>query len=180
MKNNVTQEIAGNNNIQVAGDLIRTEKVVRKVLATPDYSIHISDAQAKQIKNKIDTIVSSSVQDKDEQPKAYRDIYARLKKEFNATSYKFIPKEKFDVVITYLNRLNAYKYRNKARRTNNDSYRSQMYAAIHARARNIGMSNEQLYMFINEVLLPSKQITSMRELSDTRLKKIYQKIFSKK
>lgn len=176
-------KITGNKNIQVGvnnGSIIQTQKVINRTTATPNPEIHISDEQAFYIKEKVDELVDIVCKAKNvEKKEAYSEVYGSLKHHFKVTGYKFIPKDKFVDATRYLEQLKVLKYRSALKKTDNAEYRKQLYKAIHAKANELGWDNDTLYNFINTLLVPKKPILSLKELSDTRLKKIYTKLFSK-
>lgn len=183
MENN-KQKISGNNNIQIGtnnGDIYYTKKVVKNVNVMSNPEIHISDEQAYIIQQKVNELVEVICKAKDiERNKAYIEVYAGLKRHFKVPGYKCIPKEKFEEAIRYLEQLKVVKYRPKLRTADNDEYRKQYYKSIHSKANELKLSHDELYQLINDFLAPKKEITSLKELSDTRLKKVYTKLFSMK
>lgn len=176
------QKITGDKNIQIGinnGSIIQTQKVVNRTTAIPNPELHISEEQAFLIKKKVENLVDIVCKVKKVGKKeAYNEVYGGLKYYFKVTGYKFIPKDKFDDAIRYLDQLNVIKYRPKLRKTDNEEYRKQLYKAIHAKANELGLDNHSLHDFINISLGLKKPISSLKELSDTRLKKIYSKLFS--
>ena len=176
------QKIKGNNNIQIGinnGDIIHTQKIINRTNAIPNPEIHISEEQAFAIQQRVNDLVDLICKTKGfERNKAYIEVYGGLKHYFRVTGYKFLPKDKFEDAIQYLDRLKVLKYRPKLRTLDNEEYRKQYYKSIHAKANELNFSHEELYQFINDYLKPKKVITSLKELSDTRLKKIYTKLFS--
>lgn len=179
----INQSIKGNNSIQIGinqGTIIKTEKITRRneIKINPD--IHISELQAKQIKDLIDKIVDINfLAGKKPKSKLYPETWNSLYSHFNITSYKAMPKELFDEVMNWLNKQIAYIHRPKLRKGNNDEWRKQLYGAIYAKSQNeLKFTKEELYKFACEKLEIKKQITSLTDLSDTRLKKLYQLIFS--
>ncbi|MDR2407582.1 MAG: ORF6C domain-containing protein [Bacteroidales bacterium] len=193
--NNQSQDqITNQYNIQgdeVQGDKVQGDKIMgdkihvniinktlpnkpRKNSVTLNYDVHISEAQSKKIKDKIDEIVEPL----ENKTNAYKNIYSSLYKKFNVTSYKTIAKEQFDEALRFLDILNISYYRPKLRKTNSDAWRKQMYKSIHARVNNLKMNKDDLLSFAEKKLELKKPITSISELSDTRLKKLYEIIFS--
>lgn len=175
------QQIKGSNNVQIGvnhGDIIHTEKVIRKTEVIHDNNIHISDAQAIQLRTKIDDIVKLRCKiDNTEMSIMYRKVYRELYAYFSISSYKLLPKDRFEEAIKWFDKQKAFKYRPKLRTVDNEEYRKQLYTSIHAKANQLGL-NDKLYQIINELFNPKKPISSLTELSDTRLKKVYTKIFS--
>ena len=109
----------------------------------------------------------------------YRRLNINLTQYCNITSYKLLPKNQFDEAIKWFDKQKAYRYRPKLRKVNNEEYRKQLYKSIHAKANQLGWDNETLYEFINVFLQPKVYITSLKDMSDTRLKKVYNKLFSR-
>lgn len=163
------QTIIGNNNIQIAGD-VKTEKIVHKTEVIYDKDLHITDEQAKTIQEKIHKIA----QEKTNDPKAYAMSYGAFKKHFRVTSYKTLPKEKYDEAIEWLNKQIAMN-RKGLRKNDPEQWRKDMYKSIHARANEL---NIDIHSYATDVLQTKKPIISLTELSDTRLKKLYEKLFN--
>lgn len=176
------QKIEGNNNIQIGvhnGDIIYTEKVVRKTELIHDSDIYISDAQAKEIRDRIQKIAEEMAGEKRYTSAPYGVVYKSLYNRYKITKYTLLPKDKYEDAIKWLDKQIAI-YRPKLKKVDPEQYRKDMYKSIHSKARELNFSHEELYSFINEYLNPKKEIMSLTELSDTRLKKIYTKLFSMK
>ena len=69
-------------------------------------------------------------------------------------------------------------YRPKLKNVDNEQYRKDMYKSIHSKATELQLSHDELYLFINDLLQPRNLISSITELSNTRLKKVYDKLFT--
>lgn len=184
---NVTQKSKGNHNVQVAvnqGTIIKTDKVVRKneVLINPD--IHISQEQAKEIKDTINRIVDIYEQaGKFKSPEDKKQCFARtwteFRNRFGLTSYHLLHKDIFDEAISWLQKQIAFEHRPKLRKTNNTHWRNELYKSIYAKAQNqLHLDKSGLYQFAFNKLKLKEPITSLKDLSDTRLKKLYNIIFS--
>lgn len=163
------QSIIGNNNIQVGGD-IRTERIIHKTEVVYDKNLHISSEQALDIRDHIQKLASELSDNRNGFSLAYNTFY----KHFKITSYKTLPKEQFDEAIEWLNQQIAIN-RNKLKKINPEQWRKDMYKSIHARANELGID---IHSFANDVINPKSQISSLTELSDLRLKKLYQALFS--
>ena len=167
-----TGSIKGNNNIQViGGDYITTQQVIRKTEVVHDADLHISVAQAFEIQSRIKKIAESLL-NSSENP--HRATYAAFNKKFKITSYKLLPKEKFDEAIKWLNKQIAI-HRPKLKNVDEDEWRKDMYKAIHARARQLKLD---VHVFATDALELKKPILSLKELSDRRLKTLYSKLFA--
>jgi hypothetical protein len=90
----VKQEIWGCNNVQVAGDYIITGKIVRKTEVIHNADFHITDAQAKEIRDIVQKIA--------EPRKSYQNAYGALYNKYKITSYKLLPKDKYEDAIKWL------------------------------------------------------------------------------
>jgi len=163
------QSITGNNNIQVGGD-IKTEKIIHRTEVVYDKDIHISAEQALDIRDHIQKLASELSGNRNGFSLAYNSFY----RHFKITSYKTLPKEQFDEAIEWLNKQIAIN-RNKLKKNNPEQWRKDMYKSIHARANQLGID---IHNLANDVFHPKKQIISLSELSDLRLKKLYQVVFS--
>lgn len=174
-KNQQNQQISGNNNIQVGGDYIVTEKVVRRNVIAVDYDRHISDQQAKAILDKIKEIGM-----KNPSKNFYGKLHKLLQDRYNVDSFHHIPKEQFDDAMEFLSKYNASVVRKTLRTLDNATYRKEQYAAIHARAHQLHIGHNELYAIINARLGHKKQYTSLTELSDSALRIIYLYFINKK
>lgn len=185
---NIRQKSKGNNSIQVGinqGTIIKTQKITKKNEVVSNPEIHISQEQAKQILDKINEIVE--INEKAGLFKSPKDkgvffsqTWTSLKNKFNVTSYHLLPKEKFDEVMIWLKKQIAYEHRPKMRRGNNQEWKNSMYSAIYAKAqKDLGMDKARLYQFAYEHLNLKQPISSLKELSDTRLNKLYKFIISR-
>ena len=166
----IKQSIIGNNNIQVGGD-IKTERIIHKIEVVYDNDVHISSEQALEIRDHIQKLASELSGNRNGFSLAYNTFY----KHFKITSYKTLPKERFNEAIEWLNQQIAIN-RNKLKKNNPEQWRKDMYKSIHARANQLGID---IHGLANEVFKPKKQILSLSDLSDLRLKKLYQVVFSK-
>lgn len=183
----VNQRSKGNNNLQIGvnqGTVIKTEKVTKKneVIINPE--IHITQEQAKRIYDTVNEIVeinekAGKFKTSTDKGRFFAQTWISFKNRFNVTSYHLLPKEKFDEALSWLKKQIAYEHRPKLRKANNDEWRKDMYGAIYAKAQNeLRMDKPALYAFASEKLKLKLPLNSLKELSDTRLKKLYQIMFS--
>ena len=173
----IHQQITGNNNIQVSGNYITTNKITNKTVVPHNSDLHISDAQAKEIKDKVYKIAESRAGERkfNSAPPyglAYKDLYDK----FKITSYKLLQKDEFDDAMKWLDKQIAI-YRPKLKNVDEQQWRKDMYKSIFARSRQLGIN---IYEFASDVLELKKPLESLSELSDLRLKKLYSKVFSKR
>lgn len=172
----ISQNINGDNNIQVAGDFIKTDKVIKKTHVIYDPREHISDSQAKEIRDRVQKIAEERVGEKRYSSPPYGVVYAALYNRYKITKYTLLPKDKYEDAIKWLDKQIAI-YRPLLKKTNNEQYRKDMYTSIYSRTKQLNIPNIHEYATI--VLELKKPISSLKELSDTRLKKLYDKLYSK-
>ncbi|MDV3472648.1 hypothetical protein CMU02_14810 [Elizabethkingia anophelis] len=166
------------------GRIINTEKVQNVTEVLYDKESHISDQQAKQIKDKVDEIVS--IHDKagkfktsDNKGKFYAVTWSSIKNRYGVTKYTLLRKEDFEDCMKWLQTQIASIHRPILRKHNNSEWKNSMYSSIYAKSRNEwNMDRQQLFKFVEEKLDLKKPITSLKDLSDVRLKKLYNILFS--
>lgn len=169
----ISLKIEGNHNVQVSGDYIKTDKIVRKTEVHYDKDEHITDAQAKEIRDRIQKIAESkSIESKYSYGKAYKALYDK----YDITKYSLLPKDKYEDAIKWLDKQIVIN-RPKLKQVNNEQYRKDMYKSIHARANQIGIN---VHDFASAALELKSTVTSLTELSDAKLKKLYTKLFNAK
>lgn len=183
----ITQKSKGNHNLQVGlnqGTIIKTDKVVKKNDVVTNPEIHISQEQAKKIKELVNSIVkiyeqAGKFHSSADKGKCFAQTWISFNNRFNLTSYHLLPKEKFDDAINWLQKQIAYDHRPKLRKSNNPQWKKDMYGAIYAKAQNdLHLDKEGLYQYAFDKLKLKKPIHSLKDLSDTRLNKLYKIIFS--
>lgn len=177
------QEITGNNNLQVGvnnGYIIRTNKVQRKVEVVYDSDLHVTDAQAVKIREKISELVEmiASASQKNK-ASLFREEYNALYKYFRITSYKLLPREKYEEAMIWLQKRIAYKGKKHLRRGDTEVWRKKQYTAIYTRARELGMTREEVLYQATILLSLKSPLESLKDVSDTRLQKIYNYFFAK-
>jgi hypothetical protein len=184
----IKQKSKGNNNLQIAvnqGTVIKTDKIIKKneVVTNPD--IHISQENAKQILDTVGEIVeinekAGKFKTPSDKGKFFAQTWTSFKNRFNVTSYHLLPKENFDEALSWLKKQIAYEHRPKLRQNNNQQWKKDVYGAIYAKAQNeLGLDKEGLYKFAFDKLKLKEPITSLKDLSDVRLNKLYKMVYSK-
>jgi hypothetical protein len=171
--NKITQKIEGNNNIQVAGDWIKTEKIVKttEVIYHPDN--YISDTQAKEIRDRVQKLAKELSGDtKSKFP--YATAYKRLYDQYHITKYTLLPKELYDKAVKWLDKQIAMN-RPKLKNSDYEEYIKDMYKVIHTRARQV---EKDVHEFAYTSLGLKKPITSITELSDKQLEKLNDNLYN--
>ncbi len=170
----VIQAVSGNGNMVAGRDLnIRTKRVVRKVVVQTDPGgRHISNTVARKIQDLVkDYIDIHTTAGKDTQRAAQR-IWSSLKNEFNVNSYKEIPVQDSDRAIQWLQAQVAMA-RPKIRRSAPDKWKESLYKPIYARAGELGISKDDLYLLAQERLALKKPIRSLKELTQRDLQRLH-------
>lgn len=165
---NIEQNISGNNNIQVAGDL-KTEKIVHRTNIIYDKEQYITEEQAYNIQEQI-KMLATELPNKNSYGFAYNMLY----KQFKITSYKMLPRDRYEDAMNWLHKQIAIN-RNKLKKHDPEKWRKEMYKSIHARSNELGID---VHSFATTVLNIKKPVSSLTELSDLRLKKLYTALFS--
>lgn len=178
-KKRVTKKnsVSGDNNIVVMDSksvnlTINTKppKTTLKILKTDK---HIDDDTTYQIKKIVDDLVKKEVAGGMTTQSAYAKWYGTLKKRYKVTSYSLIPAHLGDEAISWLKTQSVIK-RSKIRRNNTPMYRNELYAAIYARGTELGFSKGEIYNIVLTKL--NKRVSSLKQLSETNLNKLYQYI----
>ena len=168
--------ISGTNNIVAGRDVtINKREIVRPAIKVgPE---HISPRIAAQLQDLVRKAVEQDVASGDNERSAYAKWWSKLKKRFAVATYREIPDKLGEEAVRWM-KIEIAKNRSKLRRTDKTTWRNELYKGIHARARELGMSKGELYALANDRL--SKNITSLKQLGERNLKKLYNIIMAKK
>lgn len=153
-----------------------TTKVIKNVVQPTGE--HINEEQAFIIKRLIDEIVEiqyTGSRARFPKSKYYPEWWKKLCNRFRITSYKLIPREKFEEAESWLHQQVAI-LRPKLRRTDKNEWRNQHYKAIYTKANSLNLTKEELYQLAFDKLLLKNYISSLKDLKDSELKKFYDKI----
>ena len=131
---------------------------------------HISEQQAFQIKELIDKL--AEIDSLAGRPDSHGAWYKRLYKRYHITSYKLLRHTDFEDAISYLRQQIAIA-QPKLRRRDNEAWRDHKYRAIWAKARELGLSSEQVHQLATDQLNLKKPISSLKELGEQNLLKFY-------
>ncbi len=167
------------------GRIINTEKIQNITEVLYDKDTHITDEQAKSIKDKVDEIVNINDQarkfeNSSSKGKFYALTWGRIKNRYGITKYTLLKKDDFNDCMKWLQSQIASKHRPILRRHKNSAWKTSMYSSIYAKSRSDwNMDKEALYDFAYQKLVLKKPISSLKDLSDVNLKKLYHFLFSK-
>lgn len=179
----IEQSITGNNNVQVGvnqGQIIHTEKVKQITEVLHDPNTHISDTQALQIRERITEIAGMVATNKGGIGSMIKKEYNAFYSQFGCTSYKLLPSDKFEEAMNWLAKRTAYHGKKNLRQGDTPEWRKKQYTAINTRARQLGMDRDNMLMFAQERLELKQPLESIKDLSHTRLQKLYNFIMNKK
>jgi len=165
----IQQTITGDHNTQVAGDYVENKKVVQKNIVQPDYR-HIDEPTAFEVKRLIDFLAESDVLAG--RPDSHSGWYSRLYRRYRVTSYKLIPVEFGEDAIQWL-RQQVPQQRSKIRRKAPDEWRQQLYKSIWTKAGRLGLEKQDVYDLALRRLSLKVPISSLKELGEQKLKKLY-------
>lgn len=170
---NVKQTVIGNGNVVAGRDVIHTEAVVQKNVTQPGPQ-HVTEEQAYEIKRLVDEL--SQIDVDSGRADSHRHWYSWMYRKFKVTSYKTIPLDKYEGVMSWLRQQKAIN-RPKLRRPANEKWRDQLYGAIYGRWRQLGYEKVDIYTFAFERLQLDVPISSLKELGEQNLKKLYDIVF---
>lgn len=172
----IEQSITGDNNVQIGvnnGKIVHTKQHKSIIEVVHDPSTHITVNQAYEIKQKITDIASMVATNQSDKASAFKKEYIAFGKQFKIPKYSLLPAEQFDEAILWLNKRIAYHGKKNLRHGNTDEWRKKQYTAIYARIKGLNMTKEDLLIFAEQKLALKAPLASMKDLSDTRLQKLY-------
>jgi hypothetical protein len=153
--------------VQVAaGNIINTEKTVRKNVITPDER-HLSGEQKERLQPFINEL-ATRLAGEDGKPN-YKKVHAMLQRHFDVTSYLLIERGDFDHAAAFLREQRAIN-RSRLRSRNPVAYNNDFFRGIWSRARELGWDKPKVYVFAAERLALKKPIFSLKKLGPIQLK----------
>jgi hypothetical protein len=174
-----TVTITGNANQVAGGDIhnhVNKKSVVKNVTKRGGGEF-ISSAQAKKLQDIVKKCADRDIAKGTETGKAFAKWHTKLKNYFNVPSYLEIPSHLGADAISWMSQ-QAAMTRPALRRTANQSWRNELYAAIYAKGGELGMSKGDIYHFVTE--RTGKNIISLTKLGEQDLKAVYTAIMGKK
>lgn len=172
--------ITGNNNIVGYGNttISINEKKVYKNVIQPGAPEKITSAQAKKLQDIVKELIEMEVASgyaNGSYKKASMKWWLILRNHYTVRSYLDIPRHLGDEAIAWLRQQRAMN-RPKIRKTDKTTWRNQHYSSIYARTGELEISKGELYALVKDRL--GLQITSLKQLSDQNLKKLYSIVFA--
>lgn len=170
----VNQSVAGRGNFVAGRDLTVTQKLTKKNYVVPDAGgRHITDQEARRIKKEVEKY--SELMKSANLDASPRDIWRRLYKHFEISSYREIPYGRADEAVKVV-QIEIAKARPKIRKRNPEAWRKQYYTPIWASAGELGKSKDDVYKFAFNELNLAKEITSLKDLTQKQLQSLDRKL----
>jgi len=164
-----TQSVSGHHNVVAGRDVNINKREVTRVSVTPGPE-HITEDQAKRLKDLVDKIAKIEIDRGSDASKVYPRLWSALTNRYQVTSYHLIPSRFGDDAVKWLQQQAAMR-RPKLRRANPSAWRGEHYAAIWARARELRMSKGEVYYLVKARL--GLQVVSLKQLGEQTLKRLY-------
>ena len=166
--------IFGDGNVVAGRDVnINKRETVRTVVKPgPE---HITPKQAATLQELVRKAANHDVAGGMSPSAAMAKWWTALKRTYGVPTYREIPQELGDDAIAWMKQQIA-RSRSKLRRTDKQSWRNEHYAAIYARASELGISKGEVYAIVHDRL--GKRVGSLKQLGEQNLKKLYNIIMS--
>ncbi len=161
----ISQVINGDGNYQAARDInINTTKRVQNIVKPgPE---HILPEQAAVILEKI-----KSLGERDENAglgSTYGSWMNKFKRAFKITSYHLLPSEKYEAALDWIQQQRGMT-RSRLRRTDNESWRTEHYTAIHTVRNKLGWTRTEVSNFAISKGIVKKPFESITDLKERQL-----------
>jgi hypothetical protein len=169
-RRSIRQTARGRNSVQIGemnGDFIQTQKVTRRTVVQPDER-HLSDAQALRIRELVDQLAETATLRGE--PDTHGKWYSALQRKFRVPGYRLIPRDAGEEALQWL-RMQSARNRPRLRRAANGQWRTQLYAGIYARAKDLQLDDATLHALASEKL--NKPVLSFRDLGERDLAKFH-------
>lgn len=167
--------IIGDNNICIEGNgnnVVHNinPRIIKKNIITPTHEM-LTPSQKKEIKEKIAELAKIDIDSGVSNKTAFSKWYKKLYNKFKVSSYAEIYQNDFDSAIKFLNQQKAMFLKGKLKKTDKEGWRKSNYRSINARLDQFGYDKTFAYEVAHRQT--GKTITSLKDLNDTELKKLY-------
>lgn len=171
---NTSQSVSGTGNMVAGRDLyIKTERIIHRTTVQIDPGgKHISNPTALKIQELVKEFIDLYSIAGNEPARAAKQIWSKLKKEFEVTTYKEILAEDSERVIKWLYAQIAMA-RPKIRKKAPEAWARSLFKPIHTRANELGIDKDTLYKIAFERIPLKKPIQSLKELTQRDLQKLH-------
>ncbi|ENS5447412.1 hypothetical protein ACE1QC_002275 [Morganella morganii] len=158
------------------GVVLNINSTHRKINKITPSDEHITSAQARRIQEIVKALAEKEAASGISTRQAFAKWYNAIRKRYDVPSYHLIPNYLGEEAIKWLQQNSAIK--RKTTPSSKASVKNEYYAAIWARAKQVGMTKGDVYHIVNERL--GKTITSLTSLSEDNIKKLYEIIMRMK
>jgi len=168
----INQQVTGNGNTLAGRDVVITQKHTIKTSVTPRPT-DITEEQVREIMRRIHELAQM---DKDAgKGNTHGKRINRFKAAMNISAVPRLDASHYDEAITWLQQQAALT-RPSLRRTNNEGWRKSHYSGLWAKWSEKGLSKDDIYPFAERLLKLKKPITSLKQLGERDIKKLYDHI----
>jgi hypothetical protein len=166
--------VSGNNNIVGNNNtIIKTDKVITKpILNIIPGEDHISEHEARVLTDLVHKIAELETYIK-KAPHHIASVWATLNKRCRVTTYRAIPKDKFEVAEKFLRTWIGRLQSAPSSKKKNPTWRTDRYKAIHARCKQYNIEDKK-----NAYINKNFGANSLTELDDESLEKTYRHIMA--
>lgn len=161
--------VSGDGNVVAGRDVNINKRETTRTVVQPGPD-HITPKQAAALQDLVRKAADRDVAGGMSRSSAMAKWWTVLKRNYDVPSYREIPRELGDDAIAWMKQQVA-RGRSRLRRTDNPSWRAEHYAAIYARALELGLSKGQVYAIVHDRL--GKRVTSLKQLGERNLKTLY-------
>jgi transcriptional regulator with XRE-family HTH domain len=178
-KKEISIKISAGDHSQIGGGIVHGDvyqnTTVKKIYKYTYQPGDLTEEQAARLQLLVDDIVNLEKTVK-RSPKSHAAVWNALKRKFKVAYYRKIGEEDFQKAELYLMMWRG-RLTKPSRKKTPDSYRKRRYASIFSRAKNqLGWTKEEVDNFI----FAQYGVSSIRNLSDDQLERLYSKIMGKK
>lgn len=160
--------VGRSNKVQVAaGDIVVTERHVRRAAITPDER-HLSVAQRDRIRA---VAAELGYRLTGGAPGGSAAVHRMLQRRFDVVSYLLIPRERYDDALNFLRQQRAI-HRSRLRRGDPVTYRNDLIRSIFAGARELGWNRDRVHGFAEDKLALNEPLVSLKDLGPVQLTKL--------
>lgn len=157
--------VGRSNKVQVAaGDIVTTERHVRRAAITPDER-HLSVMQRDRIRE-----VAAELGQRLTGGAAggIAAVHRMLQRRFDVVSYLLIPRTRYEEALSFLRQQRAI-HRSRLRRGDPVAYRNDLIRAIFAGARELGWNRDRVHAFAEDKLALKDPLGSLKDLGPVQL-----------
>lgn len=183
----VTLNSKGDYNTQIGinqGHININPKINKITKVQPNSQDHISQEQARNISEIVKDIIiilegSGKINNKEERSKAFAEWNGKFNRKFKITTRTMLPKEDYKEALSWIRKQHGMQI-SKLRRTDNPAWRNKRYTGIYSKLGELNLPQETAKEIANSIFKLKNPITSLKELGEQNLEKLYKKVMSMK